>query len=98
MSSPFQQQFSAKSPLSQKKYKKGDLISEDDAAKLTDLNVHELSEIQQDERSQYMTTTDNDTIRSNKRKFFKTKDDSFENEKKLDIEIEKARASMPKPY
>ena len=45
-----------------------------------------------------MTTTDNDTIRSNKRKFFKTKDDSFENEKKLDIEIEKARASMPKPY
>lgn len=45
------------------RYKKGDLMDEYDASELTDLNVHELSEIKKDERSQYMVTTDNDTIR-----------------------------------
>jgi len=56
------------------KYKKGDLMSEDDALELTNLNVHDLSEIKKDERSQYMVTTDNDTIRPRFKspKFFKS--------------------------
>ena len=56
------------------RYKKGDLMDEYDASELTDLNVHELSEIKKDERSQYMVTTYNDTIRPRFKgpKFFKS--------------------------
>jgi hypothetical protein len=56
------------------RYKKGDLMNEDDASDHTDKNVQELSEIKKDERSQYMVTTDNDTIRPrfNSTKFFKS--------------------------
>ncbi len=99
MSSPFQQQFSAKSPLSQK-YKKGDLISEDDAEVYTNLNVHELSEIKKDKKSQYITTTDNDTIRpfSNKRKFPRTKNKNEISDKEWNKIIEEAEKNMPKPY
>ena len=100
MSSPFQQQFSAKSPLSQK-YKKGDLISEDDAEVYTNLNVHELSEIKKDEKSQYITTIDNDTIRpnSNKRKFPRIgKNMNQISDKEWNEIIEASRKNMPKPY
>jgi hypothetical protein len=99
MSSPFQQQFSVKSPLNQKKYKKGDLISEDDASELTNLNVQELSEIQKDERSQFITTG-NDTIRpnSNKRKFPRTKNKNEISDKQWNKIIEEARKKMPEPY
>ena len=100
MSSPFQQQFSAKSPLSQK-YKKGDLISEDDAEVYTNLNVQELSEIKKDEKSQYITTIDNDTIRpnSNKRKFPRIgKNMNQISDKEWNEIIEASRKNMPKPY
>jgi hypothetical protein len=99
MSSPFQKQFSAKSPLSQK-YKKGDLISEDDAEVYTNLNVQELSEIKKDEKSQYITTIDNDTIRpnSNKRKFPRTKNKNEISDKEWNKIIEEAKKKMPKPY
>jgi len=99
MSSPFQKQFSAKSPLSQK-YKKGDLISEDDAEVYTNLNVHELSEIKKDKESQYITTIDNDTIRPNlnKRKFPRTKNKNEISDKKWNKIIEEAMENMPKPY
>ena len=100
MSSPFQQQFSAKSPLSQK-YKKGDLISEDDAEVYTNLNVHELSKIKKDEKSQYITTIDNDTIRpnSNKRKFPRIgKNMNQISDKEWNEIIEASRKNMPKPY
>ena len=99
MSSPFQKQFSAKSPLSQK-YKKGDLISEDDASKYTNLNVQELSEIQRDERSQFMTTEDNDTIRPkyNKKKFKQTKIKNEISDEEWNKIIEASEKNMPKPY
>jgi len=99
MSSPFQKQFSAKSPLSQK-YKKGDLISEDDASKYTNLNVQELSEIQGDERSQFMTTEDNDTIRPkyNKKKFKETKIKNEISDEEWNKIIEASEKNMPKPY
>ena len=100
MSSPSQQQFSAKSPLSQK-YKKGDLISEDDAEVYTNLNVHELSKIKKDEKSQYITTIDNDTIRpnSNKRKFPRIgKNMNQISDKEWNEIIEASRKNMPKPY
>ena len=99
MSSPFQKQFSAKSPLSQK-YKKGDLMSEDDAEVYTNLNVHELSEIKKDEKSQYITTIDNDTIRpnSNEKKFKKTKIKNEISDREWNKIIEESRKKMPKPY
>jgi len=99
MSSPFQQRFSAKSPLNQK-YKKGDLISEDDASEYTNLNVHELSEIKKDERSQYITTEDNDTIRPNlnKKKFPRTKITNGISDKEWNKIIKEAEKNMPKRY
>jgi len=99
MSSPFQQQFSAKSPLSQK-YKKGDFISEDDASEYTDINVQELSEIQKDERSQFMTTEDNDTIRPkyNKKKFPRTRNYNEISDKKWNKIIKEAEKNMQKRY
>jgi len=71
MASPVKQKYE---PLVSK-YKEGDLINEDDASELTDLNVHDLSEIKKDKRSQYMVTTNNDTIRPRFKspKFFKSK-------------------------
>jgi hypothetical protein len=100
MSSPFQKQFNAKSPLSQKKYKKGDLISEDDAEVYTNLNVHELSEIKKDKKSQYITTIDNDTIRPNfnKRKFPRTENKNEISDKEWNKIIEASKKNMPKPY
>jgi hypothetical protein len=99
MSSPFQQQFNAKSPLSQK-YKKGDLISEDDAEVYTNLNVQELSEIKKDEKSQYITTIDNDTIRPNynKKRFPRTKIKNEISDKEWNKIIEASMKNMPKPY
>jgi len=86
-------------PLNQK-YKKGDLISEDDAEVYTNLNVHELSEIKKDKKSQYITTIDNDTIRpnSNKRKFPRTKNKNEISDRKWNKIIEESRKKMPKPY
>ncbi len=56
------------------RYKEGDLMDEYDASELTDLNVQDLSKIKKDKRSQYMVTTDNDTIRPRFKspKFFKS--------------------------
>ena len=65
MSSEFASPFLAKSPLNKmgKKYKKGDLLSEDDFdSQGTNYNIQDVSEVQSDDKGQFVTTLGDDEI------------------------------------
>ena len=65
MSSKFSSPFLAKSPLNKmgKKYKKGDLLSEDDFdSQGTNYNIQDVSEVQSDDKGQFVTTLGDDEI------------------------------------
>jgi len=63
--SKFSSPFMAKSPLNKngKKYKTGDLLSEDDFdSQGTNYNIQDVSEVQSDDKGQFLTTLGDDEI------------------------------------
>ena len=61
--SKFSSPFMAKSPLNNGKYKKGDLLDETDWEELgTGYNIQDVSEVQSDDKGQFVTTLGDDEI------------------------------------